>query len=136
MDVTVDGKPYVASEHLVYKGLMLSNVPNFFYVFGYPNISWTLKADLIARFACRMVEHMRVNQLARCAVVPGPDVEAVDPNANPLLTSGYIQRASAFLPRQGTRQPWVMNSDYFQDVESIDKANFDNAAASEIVFTK
>ena len=43
---------------MAYKGMMLSGVPNFAYTIGYTNISWTLKADLVAEYVCRLLNHM------------------------------------------------------------------------------
>ena len=38
---------------MVYKGMMLSGVPNFAFTFGYTNASWTLKADLTCKYVTR-----------------------------------------------------------------------------------
>ena len=48
---------------MAYKALMLSGVPNFVYTIGYTNASWTLKADLVAEFVCRLLEHMDLQRL-------------------------------------------------------------------------
>ena len=37
-------------------GAMLSGVPNFAFVIGYTNASWTLKADLTCSFVTRLLE--------------------------------------------------------------------------------
>jgi cation diffusion facilitator CzcD-associated flavoprotein CzcO len=47
--ISVDGAPVTPAEHLNYKGMMLSDVPNMVLSFGYTNASWTLKCDLTAR---------------------------------------------------------------------------------------
>ena len=47
--------------------MMLSGLPNFVFTIGYTNISWTLKADLVAEYACRLINHMDANGYrARC----------------------------------------------------------------------
>ena len=56
--LTVDGEPVHLPDHLAYKGMMLSDVPNFVFTIGYTNASWTLKADLVAEFTCRVLAHM------------------------------------------------------------------------------
>ena len=48
MSLTVDGKRIEMNQHISYKGLMFSDIPNFSNTLGYTNASWTLKADLIA----------------------------------------------------------------------------------------
>ena len=35
------------------------------------------------------------------------------------LSSGYIQRAAAVLPRQADHKPWRMNQDYLQDLRAL-----------------
>ena len=42
----------------IYKGMMYSDVPNLASVFGYTNASWTLKADLVCEYVCRLLNHM------------------------------------------------------------------------------
>ena len=34
------------------------DVPNYVFTLGYTNASWTLKADLTARWLCRLLRHM------------------------------------------------------------------------------
>mmetsp|Transcript_32346 Transcript_32346/g.65936 ORF Transcript_32346/g.65936 Transcript_32346/m.65936 type:complete len:115 (-) Transcript_32346:90-434(-) len=108
---------------------MLSHVPNLFYSFGYPNASWTLRSDLVARFACRLITHMQDKQVSCCEAVPGQDVVA-DSDGVMGLTSGYLQRAVAGLPRKGSRAPWEPKHDYFNDLEVLDRANFDDPELS------
>ena len=35
------------------------------------------------------------------------------------FTSGYVQRAAAHLPRQGTRKPWRVHQNYTLDVMAL-----------------
>ncbi len=37
---------------------MYSGVPNLVNTFGYINAYWTLRADIIAEYFCRLVNHM------------------------------------------------------------------------------
>jgi cation diffusion facilitator CzcD-associated flavoprotein CzcO len=41
--IQLDSQPFDISKSFVYKGLMLSDLPNFFIFVGYTNASWTLK---------------------------------------------------------------------------------------------
>ncbi len=50
---------------MTYKGLMLSGVPNMAITFGYTNASWTLKADLVSEFICRVLNYMDANGFDR-----------------------------------------------------------------------
>ncbi|HVT69525.1 MAG TPA: NAD(P)/FAD-dependent oxidoreductase, partial [Trebonia sp.] len=53
--LTVDGDPVRAADRFVYKGMMLSGVPNFAFVFGYTNASWTLKVGLVCEHFSRLL---------------------------------------------------------------------------------
>ena len=39
---------------MVYNSVMLNDVPNFAFVVGYTNASWTLKADISAVFITKL----------------------------------------------------------------------------------
>ncbi len=113
MTLSVDGAPVELSETVSYKGMMVSGVPNFAMTIGYTNASWTLKADLVARYVCRLLEHMERNGYD--VVTP---LAPADPEREPFLglTSGYVQRSLAALPKQGGRAPWKLYQNYIRDV--------------------
>jgi monooxygenase len=114
--VTVDGKPFHASESMSYKGMMLSELPNCVMTFGYTNASWTLKADLTAAYVCRLLRYMDRKGIA----IAVPRREAgVEPEPFLNFTSGYVQRAKGELPQQGSRRPWQVYQNYFQDMITI-----------------
>src|SRR5690554_8233188 len=58
MQVSVDGEPIIPNQSMSYRGVMFENIPNMAMVFGYTNSSWTLKADLISDYVCRLLKHM------------------------------------------------------------------------------
>ena len=58
IQVEIDGKSIDISGTVQYKGMMLSDVPNFFFATGYTNASWTLKCDLTSEYVCRLINHM------------------------------------------------------------------------------
>jgi monooxygenase len=114
--VTVDGKPFQASEAMSYKGMMLSELPNCVMTFGYTNASWTLKADLTAAYVCRLLRYMDRKRVA----IAMPRREAgVEPEPFLSFTSGYVQRAQGELPQQGSRRPWQVYQNYLQDMLTI-----------------
>ena len=114
--ITVDGKPFAPNGAMSYKGMMLSDLPNCVMSFGYTNASWTLKADLTAEWVCRLLKHMDAGgqevAVARreADVAPAPFLS---------FTSGYVQRAAALLPQQGSRRPWQVYQNYLQDMMTI-----------------
>lgn len=115
-EIVVDGRPFVPSEAMAYKGMMLSGMPNSVMTFGYTNASWTLKADLTAAWACRLLNYMDRKGQA-IAVVRRQDDVAPEPFLS--FTSGYVQRAASLLPKQGSRRPWQVYQNYLQDMFTI-----------------
>ena len=112
--VTVDGVPVELTKTMSYKGMMLSGLPNFVYTVGYTNASWTLKADLVSEFACRLINHMDAGDYDTVVVEhPGDKVDEA-----PFMdfTPGYITRVLDQLPKQGTVKPWRLNQNYLLDV--------------------
>jgi len=113
-DITVDGEPVVLTDHLAYKGMMLSGVPNLAFAIGYTNSSWTLKVGLLCEHFVKLLRHMAEHGYDAATPVPA------DPSmpTRPFLDfgAGYIQRAVDHLPRQGSRPPWTTSMDYHSDV--------------------
>lgn len=112
--LTVDGKPIDPGQTFIYKGTMLSNVPNFAFCIGYTNASWTLRADLASTFVCRLLNHMDRHGYRTCR--PACDLASL--HAKPLLnlTSGYVLRAAANLPKQAAEKPWLIRQNYILDM--------------------
>ncbi|HET7074316.1 MAG TPA: NAD(P)/FAD-dependent oxidoreductase [Mycobacterium sp.] len=115
--VSVDGQPADLTKTMAYKGMMLSGLPNMVYTVGYTNASWTLKADLVSEFACRLLNYMDAEGFDTVVVEhPGPDV-----GERPFMefTPGYVLRALDELPKQGSRTPWRLNQNYLRDIRLI-----------------
>jgi monooxygenase len=117
MHLIVDGVPTEIGRTVSYKGTMFSDIPNLALAFGYTNASWTLKSDLSARYVCRLLNHMRRHRYDYC--VPRLDAGAVQAEATPPLTSGYVQRAKDILPRQGGKTPWKIHQNYVLDLMAL-----------------
>ena len=109
----VDGVAVNPTEAMIYKGMMVSGLPNLINTFGYTNASWTLKADLTAGYLCRLLRHLQRHGQA----VATPRHDPAMP-ARPFLefTSGYVQRAADQLPKQGARKPWRLYQNYLLDL--------------------
>jgi cation diffusion facilitator CzcD-associated flavoprotein CzcO len=122
--LVVDGRPVTLAQTLTYKGLMYSGVPNLISVFGYTNASWTLKAELIVRYMCRVLNHMAARGADIC--VPLSDDSPAATRLAIDLSSGYIQRAAAVLPRQSGQAPWLMNQDYLEDLWALRFSRLDD----------
>jgi cation diffusion facilitator CzcD-associated flavoprotein CzcO len=114
--LTVDGRAVHPRDSLNYKGTMLSDVPNMAMALGYTNASWTLKADLVCEFVCRLLNHMDRQGFRACTPRVGGGIER-----EPLmpLRSGYVQRAAGEMPGQGSRAPWRLRQNYFFDMFAL-----------------
>ena len=112
IEVEIDGKPFIASDQYVYKGMMVSGVPNTFLATGYTNASWTLKVDLTNRYATRVMAHMDKKGHKMCMPKPQgvlEDIPLVD------LSAGYITRSLDTLPKQARKKPWRLNQNFLLD---------------------
>ncbi|RPE74307.1 MULTISPECIES: NAD(P)/FAD-dependent oxidoreductase [unclassified Frondihabitans] len=115
MTLSVDGSPVDVSKALTYKGMMLAGVPNFALTIGYTNASWTLKADLVASYVCRLLAKMDRSGIAW--VIPVAPTDVADGDVAPLidLQAGYVLRGVGLLPQQGARSPWRLHQNYLRD---------------------
>jgi cation diffusion facilitator CzcD-associated flavoprotein CzcO len=125
--VAVDGRPVDFAKALTYKGVMYSGVPNLISVFGYINASWTLKADLVCRYLCRLLAHLdetgAVSATPRVATGIGAAAPFVEG-----FSAGYMQRALDAWPKQGEASPWRANQSYFADLASLRFGSIEDAA--------
>jgi monooxygenase len=123
--LTVDGSEVDLAATVGYKGMMLSGVPNLALTLGYTNASWTLKADLVAEYVCRLLDHMAARGFDRCMpLAPHPSMPT-QPFLD--LKSGYVQRSIDALPRQGSVAPWRLNQNYPLDVRLLRRGPLEDA---------
>jgi monooxygenase len=111
--LVVDGEPVELGDTVAYKGMMLSGVPNFALTVGYTNASWTLRADLVAEYVCRVLTHLDRHGhdvITPVPPSPGPRTPLID------LRSGYVKRGAHAMPKQGRRAPWRLYQSYPRDV--------------------
>lgn len=112
-----DGERLDLSRAMTYKGMMASDVPNLAFAFGYTNASWTLKADLTSEFVCRLINYMDRRKV-RIAIPTNNDPSVT---TEPFLdfSSGYVQRATGMLPKQGSKRPWKLHQNYALDLVAL-----------------
>jgi monooxygenase len=110
----VDGSDVTLNETMIYKGTMLSGVPNLTFTFGYTNSSWTLKADLVSEYAVRLLRYMDAHGYVQA--VPANDDPGVTDRPMLDFQSGYVQRAIHEFPRSGSRSPWRVRMNYPYDL--------------------
>jgi cation diffusion facilitator CzcD-associated flavoprotein CzcO len=119
-EFVVDGELVDFAKAWAYRGRMFSDVPNLVYTMGYFNASWTLRADLVARWTCRLLNHMTATGARKVT----PRLREADRDMTPrpwtgTLKSSYIQRQIASLPRQGDREPWIVPERYLTERATI-----------------
>ncbi len=117
IELAVDGRAVDPSATVAYKGMMLSGIPNLSFAVGYTNASWTLKCDLVAKYVCRLINHMDEHGYSHCTPrEPGAGVE-LSPVID--LEAGYVRRSLDALPRQGSRAPWRLRQNYPYDIAML-----------------
>lgn len=112
IDFSVDGRPVNLPDTVLYRGMMLSGVPNLALAIGYTNSSWTLKVGMLCEYFCRLLDFLDQHgyDTAWAAADPAmPTRPALD------FGAGYVQRALSTLPRQGEEAPWLMSMSYYAD---------------------
>jgi monooxygenase len=113
---SIDDKILDFKEHFIYRGMMFSDVPNMAFTVGYTNSSWTLKADLVSAYVCRLLNKMKsTGKDSATPRINGSLEEA------PLLDfdAGYVVRSRSEMPKQGDRFPWKMYQNYIKDFISM-----------------
>ena len=127
VDFSVDGAPVDFAKTWTYKGFAYSDVPNLGSAFGYINASWTLRADLISEYVCRLLNWMEETGTEQCTPRLRPPDRSM--SARPWIenfSSGYVQRVIDRLPRQGDREPWLNPQNYGRDRKSFRRSPVDD----------
>ena len=126
---TIDGRPLDLADTVTYRGMMFTGVPNLLWVFGYFRASWTLRADLISDFTCRLLHHMdelhtdKVTPALRPEDADMPISSWIDPdNFNP----NYLQRSMHLMPKRGDRPEWQHTQDYWVEKDALPEADLDD----------
>jgi cation diffusion facilitator CzcD-associated flavoprotein CzcO len=128
---TIDGRPLVFSDTVTYRGMMFTGVPNMAWVFGYFRASWTLRADLVADFVCRLLKHMEAKGVKQVTPALRPEdrdmplLPWIDPeNFNP----GYLMRGMHLLPKRGDKPEWQHTQDYWSEKDEFAAIDLDDGA--------
>jgi monooxygenase len=124
VELTVDGEPVEVPKHMAYKGIMLSDVPNFAFGMGYTNASWTLKIDLTYDYVWRLLRHMDATGTSWCAArLRDPSI-----TEQPFLdfSSGYVLRSVDQFPKTGSKAPWRPRMNYLVDALSMPRGSVDD----------
>ena len=123
-EFSVDNINFDISQQVMYKGLMLSNLPNSVIFTGYTNASWTLKVNLTSQYTSRVLKLMRKKEFKYFS----PELTDLNIEKESLLNldSGYINRSKHMFPQQGTALPWKMYQNYFYDYLTLNYKKLDD----------
>jgi monooxygenase len=116
-EIRRNGAAVALDDTMAYKGMMLTELPNMAFTIGYTNASWTLKADLVSEFVCRVLNYMDSHGFD--TVVPKHPGDTVDESPLMDFTPGYVLRALDYLPKAGSVMPWRLKQNYLLDVRLI-----------------
>jgi cation diffusion facilitator CzcD-associated flavoprotein CzcO len=131
IDFAIDGRRLNWADTVTYRGMMFTGVPNLAWVFGYFRASWTLRADLVADFVCRLINHMKKTGARKVTPTLRPEDQDmpllpwIDPeNFNP----GYLMRGLHLLPKRGDKPEWQHTQDYWAEKDEIPAASLTDGA--------
>jgi len=127
---SIDSEPLIFNDTITYRGMMFTGVPNMVWVFGYFRASWTLRADLIGDFVCRLLKHMKAKGARQVDVALRPEDQDMpilpwmDPdNFNP----GYLMRGMHLLPKRGDKPEWQHTQDYWAEKDVFPAIDLDGS---------
>lgn len=125
-----DGEPIDVSDTVSYRGLMLAGVPNTVAITGYFNVPWVLRSEIVAKWVCRVLNHMDrtstqqvvplLSKQEEASMIKRPFIEG--------FSSGYLQRATPGLPKQGDKVPWLNRQDYYKDRKELASYDLNDGA--------
>lgn len=121
LSLIVDNEALELNKVMTYKGAMLQNMPNFAFLSGYTNSSWTLKVDIASAYIVRLLKTMKARK-AKVVIPRSENANDYAPGENIFgsLSAGYVLRKADTLPRQGKALPWRVTHDY-----KVDKKMFE-----------
>ena len=127
----VDGVAVDFADTVTYRGMMFTGVPNMVWVFGYLRAAWTLRADLVADFVCRLLAHMSARQarVVTPALRPEDAGMALLPFIDPEnFNAGYLLRGLHLLPKRGDKPEWAHNQDHWVEKDALPAIDLEDAA--------
>ena len=129
IDFDIDGQALDFANRWAHRGIMFSGIPNMAWVFGYLRTSWTMRADLVCDFVCRLLNHMDEKDVD--VVTPQLRPEDEDMPRRPFVdpenfNAGYLTRSLHMMPVQGDRAPWIFNQDYYTEKDELPAASLED----------
>ena len=127
--IKIDSEEVDLSKCWTYKGIMISDIPNMVSTFGYINASWTLRADLISEWVCKLINFMDQERSKSVTPIASDTVNRPEPKDwIDDFSSGYMKRAMKNFPKQSKSQPWINSQDYRLEKKLFNQALRDDKA--------
>ena len=125
----VDGSEVNFADSVTYRGLLFTGLPNLAWTFGALRLSWTMRADYVSRYVCRLLSHLEANSLG--VVVPTLRPSDLDMERRPFIdpekfSPGYAMRSGHLMPTAGTSPEWSMDLDFWAEREVLETLGFDD----------
>jgi len=116
IDFTIDGKPLDLSTTITFRGMMFTGVPNLVWVFGYFRAAWTLRADLISQYICRVLAYMDEHHFH--SVTPELRPQDLNDEVKAWMTPdefnpSYLLRSMDKMPKRLDKPEWRHTQDYW-----------------------
>lgn len=125
MTLKMDGQPINLPGKMTYKSILIQDIPNFGWIFGYTNAPWTLKCDIGGKYLCRLFAHM--DQTGASVATPVDKGNSLaDTGILDEFAPSYISRAKDIMPRQGKAAPWRLTMHYGKDKATLINAPVDD----------
>jgi monooxygenase len=124
----IDDAPVDMAKRVSYRGMMIEGVPNMAFIYGYYRSSWTLRADLVCEFICRVLAHME--KVGAKTVEPRLRAEDADMQRLPWtdpnnFNAGYVMRSQHQMHMRGDRMPWQHHFEYQEESKTLPALNPD-----------
>ncbi|KAE8416273.1 hypothetical protein BDV36DRAFT_297246 [Aspergillus pseudocaelatus] len=120
----LDKAPCDITDKVMWKGMMLQDIPNCFFVLGHlTDASWTLGADATALLIRRLIKHMEKENIR--GATPRMYGSAGQPCQLWNLSSNYMLREEGNVPMAGETPPWQPRSNYIRDSLDARYGSFD-----------
>lgn len=122
----VDDEVINLGERFLYRGNMLSDIPNLSLSTGTFTASYTPRIELVAKYVCRILRHLEDQNLSDATPLL-PSAEAGQPGRPYIegFSAGYVRRAINDLPKQGKQAPW-RNEQSFRENKRLLTAAIDD----------
>ena len=123
----VDGETVDLHDHLLYKTVMVSDVPNFAFTVGYVNHAGRSRPTWWRSGSAGCSPTWTSHGYA--TVTPIADDPTLTRRPFIELAAGYVNRAMHLFPQQGSHGPWRVAQDYKHDRVMLGKDPIEDPAA-------